>query len=380
MASLDSSESRLVVEDASNAMYTPPGWLVFSRGESLMAAHLDMRTFHLEGEPLALPIGKVGFYGGKNLAFFAVSDDGTLVYLPPIRQLTQLRWLDREGKVAGAEEKPGYYFSASLSPDGKRIAFARADQSSPDRFDIWLHEIGTPSTSRFTFDGEYGTVRWSADGVRLFFSRNRRGTADLYARAVAGSGKDEMIFESTRWKEWFDVSPDGKYLVTSEQYPDTNEDLMTVSISDHTASVYVRTPSVDTAPAFSPDGKWVAYRSAESAIPQVYVRRFPDNGEQWQVSTNGGSWPKWRRDGAELFYDAPDGTLMAVSVRLGDTLSASQPRPLFRFDPSVIAAGGSPVTAVTSDGQRFLVITAVENSTPSPFRVVLNWTEMLRKK
>jgi len=184
---------------------------------------------------------------------------------------------------------------------------------------------------------------------------------------------------SPRWKETFDVSPDGHYIVVDEQFPDSGEDLMIVSLADQKTSLYVRTPALDYHPAFSPDGKWIAYTSGQSGSPEVYVRRFPDTGEQWQVSTGNGIFPKWRRDGKEIFYDNLDGVLMAVPIRTSGTFQSDPPRPLFPFDPLVIPEGAeSPVEAVAADGMRFLVVTKAEGSTSSPFEVILNWPELVK--
>lgn len=375
-ASLDSPTPKRIVDDASNASYVAPGWLVFSRGESLMAVRFDARNLRTTAEPVALAVGKVGYYPDRSLAYFATSADSTLVYLPPTRYLTQMRWLDRDGQVFASEEQPGYFIAASVSPDGKRMAFTRTEDGTAQHADIWLHDIGTPSSSRFTFDGHYGNVRWSSDGKRLFYVSAARGVADLYSRPVSGGAKAETVSISPRWKETFDVSPDGKYVIEGEQFPDTNVDLMLVSLSDHSVSPFVRTPTHDWAPAFSPDGHWVAYETAG----QIYVRRFPDTGEQWQISTAGGLYPKWSHDGKTVFYTAPDGTFMMVAVRGGDSLSSDTPRALFRCDLSAMLDGvSSPVVAVSNDAQRFLVVMKTDSRETS-FQVVLNWARMLEKK
>jgi predicted RNA-binding protein YlqC (UPF0109 family) len=372
----DKNAPKVIVDDASNASYVAPGWLVFSRSESLMAVRFDVRNLRTTGEPVALPIGKVGYYPDRSLAYFTTSAEGTLVYLPPGRVLTQMRWLDREGRAFGSEEQPGYFIAASVSPDGKRMAFTRSEDGSAEHADIWLHDIGTSTTSRFTFDGHYGNVRWSSDGKRLFYVSSAKGVADLYSRPVSGSAKTEVVCITPRWKETFDVSSDGKYVIEGEQFPDTNVDLMLVSLSDHSVSPFVRTPTNDWMPAFSPDGHWVAYQTAA----QIYVRRFPDTGEQWQISTAGGLFPKWSNDGKTVFYTSPDGTFMMVAVRSGESLSSDPPRPLFRCDLSAMPEGlSSPVVGVSNDAQRFLVVMKAD-SRETPFQVVLNWPQMLDKK
>jgi serine/threonine protein kinase/Tol biopolymer transport system component len=378
-AAIDSPTPKLILDDASNVVYVGSGWLLFSRGNALMAVRFDARNLRTTGQPVTLPLGKVGFYPDRNQAFFSASDDGSLVFLPPSRPLTQLQWIDRAGKVVGSEEAPGYYISAAISPDGKRIAFTRADPSDFNRSDIWLHDIGTSHTSRFTFEGHYRVVRWSPDGKSLFYTNTETGTSNIHWRAVVGSGAQQTAIISPRWKETFDVSPDGQHIVVDEQFPDTGEDLMIVSLADQKSSLYVRTPALDLRPAFSPDGKWIAYASYQSGSQEVYVRRFPDTGEQWQVSTGNGTFPKWRHDSKEIFYDDLNGVLMAVPIRTGGTFESDPPRPLFHFDPLVIPEGAeSPVEAVTADGTRFLVVTKAEGSTSSPFEVVLRWPELVR--
>ncbi len=376
-ASLDSPTPKLIVEDASNASYVAPGWLVFSRGELLMAVPFDAQNLRITGEAIGLPIGKVGYYPDRNMAYYSTSTNGILVYLPPNRPLVQMQWVDRGGKIIGSEAEPGYFIAASISPDGKRLAITQAEDGDPQHADIWLHDIGTSATSRFTFDGHYGVVRWSSDGKRLFYAHAGSGVADLYSRPVTGSAKAETVFLSDNFKESFDVSPDSRYVVTGEQFPQSGVDLMLISLADHRESVFLRTPTNDWEPAFSPDGHWIAYLSAG----QIYVRRFPDSGEQWQISTAGGVDPKWGRDGNTIFYVAPDGMFMMAPVRLGESLTSDPPQALFRCDSSAMPEGiSSPVVAVSHDGQRFLVVTKANANRETPFHVVINWPRMVQSQ
>lgn len=375
-ASIDSPDEKTIIENVSNAAYVSPGWLVFSRGEALMAIRFDPRSLRTSGEATALPVGKVGFYPDRNFAFFGASANGTLVYLPPNRPTTQMRWVDNAGRVFGAEEEPGFLVAARLSPDGKRLAFSRTDDGNPDHADIWLHDVGTSTTSRFTFDGGYGVIRWSADGKRLYFARRRPGTCDLFSRAVAGSATQQPVYISPRYKETLDISPDGKYVLASEQVPETGVDLMLVSMSDGRVTPFVRTPGNDWMAAFSPDGAWIAFQSQS----EIYVRRFPDTGEQWQVSTTGGFDPQWRRDGGAIFYTAFNGAVKEVAVHRGESFTFDPPRSLFTTDVSAMPEGlSSPLVAISNDAQRFLVITKTD-AREIPFQVVLNWPEMLQGK
>ena len=181
--------------------------------------------------------------------------------------------------------------------------------------------------------------------------------------------------------------PDGRFLLYATQHPKTGPDLWALPLAgERKPFPVVQTPFDETAGQFSPDGRWVAYQSNESGPAQIYVRPFPGPGGQWQVSTAGGSQPRWRPDGKELFYVAPDARLMAVSIAVGadrQTLEAGAPVPLFR---TRLASGSNipggvmsrPQYAVASDG-RFLMNVAVEGATAPPITVVLNWDAALKK-
>ena len=141
-------------------------------------------------------------------------------------------------------------------------------------------------------------------------------------------------------------------------------------------------PGIQALAQFSPDGRFLAYTSDQQGQSEVFVGTVPASGAVWQVSTNGGSMPRWRRDGRELFYRAVDGTLMVVSFGAGVGASGaaavderSAPRPLFKGIPS---SGNSPTFtyAVADDGQRFLV-GASRNSGQPPITLVVNWQAAL---
>jgi len=192
---------------------------------------------------------------------------------------------------------------------------------------------------------------------------------------VAGGPREEAIYSSSLTKERFEVSPDGRSIIVAEQFPETGEDLMLVSVDEKKASVFFRSRGIDMHPSFSPDGRWVAYESGR----EVYLRRFPDTGEQWQISSGGGSDPKWSRDGKELFFSSRDGTIVTTVLSLGTSVHIGAPRPLFRLDISAMAEGlASPLLGVSADNQEFLVVTKVDENATTPFQIVVNWPEMLK--
>jgi len=171
-----------------------------------------------------------------------------------------------------------------------------------------------------------------------------------------------------------DWSPDGRLVLYTSQDPKSGSDLWSLSPDgDGKPSVVVQTPFDETQAQFSPDGRWIAYASNETGRYEIYVRSFPGPGGKWQVSTEGGIYPRWRRDGKELFYVAADGSLVSVPITLGPNLQAGTGNPLFRLETGIRTFDVSP------DGSRFLVSTPVEKSPESPIRVILNWEAALRK-
>jgi hypothetical protein len=148
---------------------------------------------------------------------------------------------------------------------------------------------------------------------------------------------------------------------------------------DRKPFIFLQTPFIESQGRFSPNGRWIAYTSNESGTVQVYVRPFPPTAGQWMVSTTGGNQPRWRGDGKELFYLGTDRKLMAVDVKEdGNTFTAGNPRMVFEMRV-IFPVGGAPAYDVTRDGQRFLAVTPLEETSPSPLTVVLNWTAGLKK-
>ena len=379
--SVDGAKGKLVVDHAAYGFYVAPGWLIFAREDAsstlaaaLMAVRFDPGTLEISGDPVALPVGKVLYDYTARWVPATASANGMLVYqpwTPPVK--AQMYWVDREGNTLGSEEQPAVYTGAALSPDGKRIAFIRGAEDLHDR-DLWLHEVGALTSSRFTFGGLdfNGAPRWSADGTRLYYVALRNlWEPTLMMKSLTGSAADELHKGIALGYGGFDVSPDGRTVLISEQFTGSGFDIMKVDAATHQAVPFVRTPGKETSPAFSPDGKWVVYVGGG----HVLVRRFPDTGEQWQIADLafdllGTAMPQWSRDGRNIFYVA-NGTLMTVAVKTGATLEAGTPQKMFPCDRFV---GQSP------DGKRFLVLTSDKTTPGNSLQVILNWTRMLENK
>jgi dipeptidyl aminopeptidase/acylaminoacyl peptidase len=379
VGSLGSEGPRRVLKTEVRAAYAPPGYLLFLQQGTLMAQRFNSDRFQLTGEPVAVAEG-VAYnpFNGRNT--FTVSENGVLVYrtgrlggLPS----SELVWLDRGGKQIGSVEGPGLYLRPALSPDGKRIAVERLDPQTGS-FDIWLLDSVRATVLRLTFGSSNQTHPvWSPDGGRIAFTSDRDGTSNLYQKTSSGAGSEELLLRSGTAKYAMDWSPDGRFIAYESQDPKTGTDLWVLPLlGDRKPVPFLQTGFNEGQGQFSPDGRWMAYVSDESGRGEVYVQTFPASGGKWQISAAGGAYPRWRRDGKELFYVAAGQKLMVVPVQADSTFQAGRPQALFElhfFQPVI------PYNA-SADGQRFLVNTPLEEDNSSPVTVVLNWTAELKKR
>jgi len=388
---LDSNERKLLVPGGSNAKYAE-GYLLFLRGQMLMAQPFDAQRLELTGA--AVPIaddvaigGVTGISGG-----YSVSETGVLAYQTgsvneggPADTSTQLVWFDRSGKAIGALGDKAGYGDLELASDGKRGAVSLLDRTRRTR-DIWLFDIARGLRTRFTFDSaEESASVWSPDGDRVVFNTNRKGHFDLYQKASSGSGAEQELLVDTRDKYPIDWSPDGRFILFGVGATGaTAYDLWVLPLfGDRKPFPFLQTPFGEVSGRFSPDGRWIVYASDESGRSDVYVAPFTGRGgtpgSKWQISTAGGTQPRWRKDGKEIFYLAPDKRLMGAAVNgQHSAFEVGAVRSLFDTRaPSTI----NPRSAygVSPDGQRFLVNTLADDDAAAPITLVVNWPALLKK-
>jgi WD40 repeat protein len=359
------------------AAYADPGVVLFQRQGILFAQEFDASNASLTGEPVRVA-EDVFVNSTTGRAGFAVSRTGTLIYRNAGGAgLRRFVWFDRTGKQLGAVGEVGPYGTAfDLSPDGNQIAVSRYDPATNNN-DIWLMDLARGGViTRFTFDpaGE-GDVIWAPDGTRIVFSSNRKGNTDIFEKKASGIGEELPIVASAEDDRIQDWSKDGRYLV----YLNPNGKAIRILplFGDRKPFTFVESPYDKDKPHFSFDGKWLAYDSTESGTWQIYAASFPAADQKRLISTGGGVVPRWRRDGKELYYLAPDGKLMAVDIKPGEKLDSGIPHAL--FDTGLTApAPAVDQYAVTPDGQRFLVQLPVDTEAP-PITVIVNWTASLKK-
>jgi len=378
-STLASGESARIMTADTGAAYAPPGYLVFVRDGTLLAQPFSTTTLQLAGNPF--PIGDKVASDFANTPGFSVSENGLLAYrMGAGKPALQTAWYDRSGKMLEAVGTPGNYRGLDLSPDERRVAIHRHDGAGGD---IWLIQTGTGSTSRLTFDPsqENSSPVWSPDGTRISFASFRNGKWGIYVKAADGSSGEDLLHETNATTIPMSWSPDGRSVLYVTQ--NQSRDMFMVPISGERTPVQViPTPLDESHGQVSRDGKWIAYQSPETGRMEIYVRPFSAGEGKWQVSTAGGTWPRWRRDTKELFYvsKAVGGKLMAVEIRTdGAIFQPSSPKALFDFN-SIGALPHSFVYhtyAVSADGQRFLIPNPASSSaeeTASPVVVILNWT------
>jgi eukaryotic-like serine/threonine-protein kinase len=377
VGSLDSDEKRTIVIASTNAVYADPGYLLYWRDNALVAQRFDLHSYSLTGEPHIVS-DAVQYFPQINLAVFAVVGKTLVAQIGAGKgaNTSQLIWFDRHGKQLSSVGPPALVANPKISPDGRRVA---VDQTDTDgrHVNIWIHDLTSDAPARLGFGPwlEQVTV-WSPDGKQVVYTSNEKLFFSLYSKNSDGSGSAENILDLRTPQEGpWDWSHDGKYLLVRKE-----RELWYMTMPDRQAHPLLQSQWYIRNAQFSPDGKFVAYASSETGKWEVYVSPFPGFGSKWPVSRNGGEEPRWRRDGKELFYLAPDGKLMAVDVRTGTGFESGSPVALFLTHPQ------QPISAmdffsydVTSDGQRFLVNTKADTSTSAPLSVILNWSSEVQK-
>ena len=363
VASLDSRGSKRLVNSRTNAVYAGTshnaGYLLFTEGTILMGQVVDLKKLELTGEPVPVTPGiSIGLGWGLARAAISASENGVLTYRTRVE--TELVWLDRQGKRLGVVGEPADYSNPSLSPDEKKLMVSRMDAQSRSR-DLWLFDLVSGVSSRFTFDPSDETDPvWSPDASRVAFNIVRNGVIDIYQKATAGTSEPQALLTSSQIKSAEGWSPDGRFFLYR-----IGTNLWALDSSDKPTGPYAMEN-----PAVSPNGRWVAYTSNDSGRSEVYVESFPPSNGKWQVSTAGGTEPRWRKDGRELYYISGD-KLIAVEVRTDSPVfEAALSRPLFELHLDSLHRRSR--YQVADNGKRFLVNMPVD-SLPS-VSVAINWT------
>jgi eukaryotic-like serine/threonine-protein kinase len=374
----------------SKAIYAAPGFVLFGRAESLMARPFDPAQLRFTGDEIS--IAEHFLLAGTGYGPFSASEEGTLTYKEG-GAVTDFpfTWTDRSGKTS----EPLAYIPSSglrLSPDGRRVAFADGISLGTTGANVWIHDLDDGKRMKLTSDSSISHLPiWSPDGSRVIFDSNRgRDAAShaLYEKLANGATPEQLLLEpppglSVSAQDW---SRDGGLIVfTQGKQRGGPYDLWYLPLSgDRKPVPYLTTPFDEENAALSPNGRWLAYATNESGSFQVVVRSFPDpSKEKRQISVEGGTGPRWRADGREIYYLEPSGRVVAVQISTEKGLSVGGSTPLFKtvfpFSAATLTEtphGSSYPYDVAPDGQKFLTSGGL---IAHPIVVVMNWVAGLKR-
>ncbi|MGB2888252.1 MAG: protein kinase [Candidatus Acidiferrales bacterium] len=376
--SVGTTERRDLMQAGMYPRYAPSGHLVYAQGGSLMAVPFDPQRLAVMGT--AVPVVEGVLQSPvSGAAQYSFSATGSLVYVLGGVQSAQSRpvWVRRNGVEQPLAAPAHTYLGPRLSPDGRRVAVGLAEQDNQ----IWIYDLSRQTLTRWTFEGNVNNRPvWTPDGKRIAFDSNKEGPQNLFWQPADGSGGLERLTTSEYVHVPMSWSPDGQLLAFFEINPTTGFDIWVLRMGDRKAQPFLRTPFNESAPRFSPDGRWLAYVSNESSHNEIYVRPYPGPGGKWQISTEGGTEPAWNPNGRELFYRSSD-KMMAVDIATQPSFAAGTPRMLFegRYEPTPFPIDNYDVS---HDGQRFLMLKPSEQAqaAPTQINVVLNWFEELKRR
>jgi eukaryotic-like serine/threonine-protein kinase len=375
MLSLATGERRVLIEGGTDARYVPSGHLLYWREREVWSVPFDLRRLQVTGPAKAVLRDVMAVEPNGN-AQFALAGNGTVVYLAGTdpQEERSVVLVSRTGSTRVLTTERRAFASVAVSPDGRRLAatIVAANDS------LWTMDIDRAALTRITFEAENSRPVWSPDGERLAVTRYRGGEPRrLFVMPADGATAPELLRDSDGRPEnsesW---SRDG--ILAFVRIEPAGSDIWVVDVDGkREARPFLATRFNEFHPRFSPDGRWIAYVSDESGRPEVYVRPFPGPGQKRLVSSDGGTDPRWRGDGREMFYRKGN-SILAVDVTPGPVVAFSLPRALFTGKDQ-LPSGNWTTWDVMPDGQGFLLIQDYGQRRTS-VSLVQNWFEELKKK
>ncbi len=385
LGSLEDGRTAPLLTNCSRAQYVPgdpnaratgrSGHLLYARSGNLFAQPFDADRLKLAGD--AVPSGEEVFQHALiGAGPFSASDNGVLASRGKAGP-TRLAWFDRTGREAGTLATPAGIRSVRLSPDSRRVLVGGIDPRT-GMGDLWTGDLSRDVLTRLDLGSDdYLSGVCSPDGTQIVFSvASMRHAPSLYALSLRGSGAPKPVLPPGGIQRADDWSPDGHSILYFAAQPDSGSGLWVFSMEGEPNPrrlVSVSEPT-DLQAQFSPDGRWIAYCAPEGGRTEVYVTSFPEPGERVRVSVSGGSTPRWKRDGRELYFVSAGNELIATAIELGSSVRVGATRPLFRMNPA-----GWQDYDVTADGQRFLAVVNMPAADADAISVTINWFSLLRR-
>jgi serine/threonine-protein kinase len=361
--SLKTGQIKILQRGGYYGRYLPSGHLVYVHQGVLFGIKFDPEKLEVKGTPVPLldDVAANPLLGGGQFDFSAT---GTFVYEAgkSFAQTWHVNWLDGSSKMQPLVAAPDAYTYPRLSPDGRKLALIVNG-------DIYVHDLERGTASRLTFSGDTISPVWAPDGKHLVFQSVSQGRRISWIRSD-GAGDPQLLLEQANNSTPWSFSHLGQ-LAYHERNPESGLDLWTLPLDltdpDHPKpskpEPFLRTLNDETVPQFSPDGRWIAYRSNESGSSEIYVRPYPATTVgKWPISTGGGTFALWSKNGRELFYETPDYRIMVVDYRVeGVSFVPAKPRPW--SDKQLFYTGVFNLD-LAPDGKRFAVLAQSEDTGP----------------
>lgn len=375
-SSLNGKERRLLTLGHSSFSLDSSHLFYADKERHLVSVAFEPAKAALLGSPVMIA-NAVGFQPSTYWAALTSAKNGTLIYNTSTgASLSALTWMDRAGKELGRIGEPAVMCNPTFSPDGSRVAVDISDLKA-NNVDVWIESTSGAGNSRFTFDpAEEVTGLWSRDGKRLACrsAGGSVGYGSILVKPATGLEPEKMLL---RVQSSDDIVPNswspGDQQIMCTHQAVLGRHLELIPSAGGNPTPFQTGLGNQNNGQISADGKWVAYASDESGNWEIYVTTFPGAAGKWQVSRGGGTEPRWRGDGKEIFYLGPSGMMTAVPVSTVGTFSTGTPTPLFQFH------GRAPISStdvfsydVTKDGKRFLVNRYVKPASITPLTIVLN--------
>jgi len=364
-------QRKVLVEGGTDGRYLSNGYLAYARNGTLFVVAFDPERLEVKGAPVPVLEGVMSGAANGD-ADFAVSNNGTLVYEPGT--LTSFRynlaWMDRSGKATNVTGEVRPYAFPAVSPDGQRIALVLQGSS----FDVWVYDPARDTLTKVSFGGDDYRPHWSPDGKMIAYDSSKSGAQQVYVKNGIVQGTETVVTDGPENKELYGWTPDGREVIFGRQNKDTGWDLYAAAVGgDHKVRPLVEAPFNQNGARLSPDGKWLAYVSDESDQPQVFVQAMSDPSIRAQVSSDGGTDPRWARSSNELFFLSKN-QLMSVKLSPGGALNPG--KPVVLFEDKRPWAGYD----VAADGKLVVAREADEKGTGTQINVVLHWFEEMKQE
>ncbi len=384
----DTGERKVVHRGGFYARYVPTGHILYVQDATLFALPFDLQR--LEATASQMPVLEgIESQPGDGASQFDVSENGILSYVSGSASLMAfpIAWVDRAGRTETLWAEEGIYGAPRLSPDGRRLALSVLRDNN---WDVWTYDLDRAVATRLTFgEGYDADPVWSPDGKWIAFASDREGPPTVFRKRTDGSGEAERLHEPgiVDFAAPITWSPDDDVIIIQTNTASGGDDLFFLRLGvEDKVEPFRATPFSEASPAFSPDGRWIAYESNETGRPEVYVSSYPPGGGKWQISDSLGAQPRWSQTGRELFFRSTDG-IMAVEVDgRGGSFKAGRPQSLFSGSflggiGGVSVPGLSfPDYDVSADGQRFVMFTGGSNEFgSSSVNIVTGWFTELRR-